>query len=100
LRRKFSGWNHTGKKLHSGCIDRRARVDPPQFKNPMPHVSILSQMRGRRGLAAGRDHLVNRPPLNELGIKLLTEFAPPTGARVKAFHYLSINMFHETFSWG
>jgi hypothetical protein len=65
----------------------------------MPHVPILSQMRGRRGLAAGRDHLVQRATLNELRIKLLTELTPPAGARVKTFHYLSINMFHEAFSW-
>jgi len=52
-------------------------------------------MGGSRCFAAGGDHLVKRPPLNELGIKLLTEFAAPAGARVKAFHYLSINMFHE-----
>jgi hypothetical protein len=56
-------------------------------------------MRSRCGLAAGGHHLVKRPPLDELRIKLLAKFTPPAGARIKAFHYLSINMFHEAFSW-
>ena len=93
--KKISGWNRTGKQLHSGSSQGRARADPPQFKNPVPHVPVLRQMRGRRRLATGGDHLVKWPPLNELRIKLLTEFAASAGARVKAFHYLSINMFHE-----
>jgi hypothetical protein len=65
----------------------------------MPHIAILSQMRRSRRLAAGCHHLVEGPPLDKLRVKLAAEFARAAGARVKAFHHRSINMFHEAFSW-
>lgn len=65
----------------------------------MPHIPVLRQMRRCRGLTGSGDHLVERSPLNKLWVKLLTEFASPAGASIKAFHYYWINMFHEAFSW-
>lgn len=61
----------------------------------MTNVAILSQMRCRRRLSGGRDHLVERAAGGKLGIQFPAKLTRSAGARVEAFHYFRIDVFHE-----
>ena len=66
----------------------------------MPDVTILGQVRGSRGFAGGSHHLVERAAVGKLRVKLPAKFTRPAGARIEAFHYGWIHVFHEAFLLG
>lgn len=86
--------------MQSGRISRHTPGNPPQFQDAVPDVAIFGQMRRRRGFAGGGHHLVERAPMGKLRVKLPAKFTRPAGARIEAFHYGWIDVFHEAFLLG
>jgi hypothetical protein len=83
------------KKLHSSRSRRRRRRDSPQFEDAVTNVAVFGQMRCRRRLSRGGHHLVERAAGRKLRIQFPAKLTRPAGARVEAFHYFWIDVFHE-----
>lgn len=66
----------------------------------MTNIAVFGQMGGSSGFPRGGYHLVERGAVRKVGIQLAAEFARTAGARVEAFQYLSINVFHEALLLG
>jgi len=61
----------------------------------MTNVAVFGQMCCRCRLSRGGHHLVERAAGEKLGIQFPAKLTRPAGARVEAFHYLWIDVFHE-----